>query len=95
MLTVDNRRVAPRHRVLKDGKIVLLNNWSVVDCTVRDISDSGARLVCRDQAAVPQDFRLLLLSEQTIRSCTVVWRRGDEVGVHFTGEARRAPPRKW
>jgi hypothetical protein len=95
MLTVDDKRHALRHRVLKEGKIVLLNNWSVVDCCVRDISDTGARLRCKDQVAVPQEFRLLLAAENTIRDCTVVWRRDDLIGVQFTSEPRRAPPRKW
>ena len=91
----DNRRRSPRHRVLKDGKIVSRNNWSVVDCCIRDLSDTGARITCEDPVAVPNDFRLLLPASLTIRDAHVVWRRDNQVGIHFTGPARPAPPRKW
>jgi hypothetical protein len=90
-----DKRIAPRHRVLKDGKIVMLNNWSVVDCTIRDQSENGARLRCRDPAAVPNVFRLLIPHDHTIRDAEVVWRRDDQVGVRFTGPAKIPPPRKW
>ena len=91
----ENKRRSPRHRVLKDGKIVLKNNWSVVDCCVRDLSDTGARLTCQDPLAVPNEFRLLFPATLTIRDAAVVWRRNDQVGVHFTSPSRKAPPRKW
>ena len=70
------KRAAPRHKVLKDGKIVTMNHWSVVDCCVKDISESGARIKCQDQAAVPSEFRLLIPTRRTIRDARVVWRQG-------------------
>ena len=91
----DNKRRSPRHRVLKDGKIVMKNNWSVVDCCIRDLSDTGARLTCQDPLAVPNEFSLLFPATLMIRDAAVVWRRNDQVGVHFTSAARKAPPRKW
>lgn len=90
----ENRK-SPRRKVLKDGKIVIMNNWSLIDCCVRNLSDTGARLRCDDALSVPEEFRLLIPSDQWIRDAKVVWRRDGCVGVHFTGEARRAPPRKW
>lgn len=82
-------------RVLKEGKAVSLDYCSVTDCLVRDLSETGARLKCADQNAVPDQFRLLLPYDSTIRDAAVVWRRADMIGVRFTGEAKRAPPRKW
>jgi hypothetical protein len=94
MDNVDKRR-SPRHRVLKDGKIVMLNNWSVVDCCVRDVSETGARISCQDPAAVPNEFRLLIPHDKLIRDVRVMWRRGDTCGVQFTSVAKIPPPRKW
>lgn len=91
----DNHRIARRQRVLKDGKIVFNANSSVVDCTIRDMSEIGARIICRDQLAVPGDCRLVTLSDNQIRDVKVMWRRGDQLGLRFTGKALRAPPRKW
>ena len=89
-----NKRHLSRQRVLKSAKIVSLNNWSVMDCTVRDLSDTGARLICKDQAGLANEFRFLLPSENTICNAKVVWRRGDLVGIQFTSEKTRAPVRK-
>ncbi|MBI2719137.1 MAG: PilZ domain-containing protein [Rhizobiales bacterium] len=94
-MAYDDKRSARRMRVLKDGKIVTMNNRSVIDCAVRDLSETGARLRCQDQAAVPNEFRLLLPHDKTIRDAKVVWRRDDHVGIAFTGPAKLAPPRKW
>lgn len=90
----DNKRIAPRNRVLKSAKIVHLSNWSLVDCIIRDISETGAKLIIGDQVAVPNEFRFLVSSENTIRNAQVVWRRGDMIGITFTSEKTGAPVRK-
>lgn len=95
MLARDDLRRTSRHRVLKEGKIVMLNNWSVVDCSVRDLSETGARIRCKDQRAVPSEFKLLMLADNRIRDARVVWRKDDQLGLQFTGEWKTAPPRKW
>jgi len=88
-------RIARRHRVLKQGKILLANNLSVVSCTIRDMSETGARIVCGDQSAVPTGFRFVTPADNMIRDAEVAWRRGAEIGIRFTSGARRAPERKW
>ncbi len=93
-VTIENKRIAQRMRVLKGAKIVSMNQWSVVDCTVRDLSETGAKIICGDQAAVANEFRFLIPSENTIRNARVVWRRGDLLGIEFTSEKTRAPARK-
>lgn len=94
-MTTEDKRVAPRSRILKDGKIVSMNYGSVVDCSVRDLSATGALIRCNNQNAMPDEFQLLIQSDNWIRSVKVMWRRNDLAGLQFTGEARRAPPRKW
>ena len=90
-----NKRVAPRQRVLKQGKILLPNNMTVIDCTVRDLSETGAKLLCPDPGAIPNEFRLVTTADRTMRDVKVAWRRPDMVGVHFTSEPRKAPLLKW
>ena len=85
------KRAARRQRVLKDGKVVLPNQASVVDCTIRDMSPTGARLVCLDQQAVPDSFALVTVSSRLMCEVTVRWRRGDAIGVEFVGEPQFAP----
>lgn len=65
-----------------------------MDCTVRDISETGARLMCADPLSVANVFRFLLPAENTIRDARVVWRRDGMVGIEFTSEKMKAPARK-
>jgi hypothetical protein len=91
----DNKRIATRSKTLKSAKVVHLTKWLVVDCAVRDISATGAKLQCKDQMAVPNEIRFLLVSDNTIRKAKVAWRRDDLIGIEFTSEAERAPPRRF
>jgi PilZ domain len=89
----EEHRVAPRHRVLKSAKIVL-DGWRAIDCTVRDISDTGAKLRIDGTVALPHKFQLLFITENMIRPVQIAWKLQDTIGVAFTGEATRAPLRK-
>lgn len=90
----DSRR-GRRQKVLKAGKIVLHGNLSVVDCTIRDISDTGAKLSTINAVAIPAEFKLVVLADNIMRDVKVAWRKEAILGVKFTSEAKRAPPRKW
>ena len=90
----DQRRGATRRRTLKTATIVRLDNMSVVSCILRDVSETGARLRCLDQTAVPKEFYLVFPVENTRCLARVVWRRGDEIGIHFVSEKEAAPRRK-
>jgi PilZ domain len=90
----DDKRRAPRPRVLKGAKIVALDQWLLVDCHIRDVSETGAKIICKDQLSVPTEFRLPIPKDNTIQTARVVWRKGDMVGVTFTSERTRAPARK-
>ena len=87
----DDKRNIRRQRVLKEGRIVTFDNQSIVNCTVRDLSATGARLKCGDQASVPSEFRLQVGNERTMRPAQTVWRRGNEIGIIFTGDPIPTP----
>lgn len=86
------QRCAQRHRLLKDGRIVIHRGWSLIDCAIRDTSASGARLSIKLQCELPQKFDLLYVTEEKLVPCEVRWRRGDRLGVRFSGPFRKAPP---
>jgi hypothetical protein len=80
---VDRRRVA-RQKSLLRGTIHFNNRRSALDCTIRDISPYGARLIFSDAVTVPDVFELNIpQKEQTLRS-HAIWRHGHEVGVAFS-----------
>lgn len=88
-------RIARRHRVLKQGKILLPNGLTVIDCAIRDMSETGAKLQCADQGAIPNSFRLVFTADRTMRDAEVIWRRPELIGVRFTSEIRKAPLLRW
>ena len=79
----DERRGAPRQRVLKGAKIVYGNFMFVLDCTVRDISATGARLRLPNETPVPSNFHVFIKENQTICAAHLVWRDGKDMGVAF------------
>jgi hypothetical protein len=49
-------RIAPRYRVFKAAKIEF--GGSAIDCTVRDLSTTGAALEVSSQIGIPAKFTL-------------------------------------
>jgi hypothetical protein len=94
-MTDSEHRIARRQRVLKSAKLIFNNNQAVFDCSVKDMSATGAKLSVKNSVSIPDDVRFMLTQENTIRDAKVVWRRGDLIGVHFLSDAVRAPARKF
>jgi PilZ domain len=74
-------RNAPRRRVLKTGLIELAD--TCIECTVRDLSGSGAALEVVTPLYIPDRFTLFIPSEQLKRKCRIAWRTGSRMGVTF------------
>lgn len=79
----DNKRRSPRQRVLKAGKIAYANGSIVIDCTIRNLSDTGARLQVPTSVAIPDRFEFVEAASAKRRPATVMWRRGDLMGIRF------------
>src|SRR3954452_1380002 len=76
------RGVTGRNKTMKSAKIVFNKNQSVLDCFVRDLSPTGAKLSVGDLAAVPRNF-ILELHDGTRHDCERVRAMGLEIGVRF------------
>jgi len=90
----ENSRRATRQRVLKTAKIFRMNGAHAVDCTVRDMSETGARVICKDQLALPNELQFVLPGDGFMHIGRVVWRRGDLAGIHFLSERSAAPTQR-
>lgn len=75
-------RTKLRKRVLWGGIIASTDGSKTLNCAIRDISDSGARLSVRDQN-VPAKFYLIHLRDRLGYDAKTVWKKGTEVGVEF------------
>jgi hypothetical protein len=76
------RRTNSRSKTLKSAKIVFNKNQSVIDCFVRDLSPTGAKLKLGDLIPLPKMF-VLELHDGTRYDCERVRSMGQEVGVRF------------
>ena len=81
MSTSDEHRVSPRHRVLKSGTIDF--GGGAIDCTIRNLSNSGAALEVVSPVGIPDHFDLVILAEHLHRPCRVIWRKEKRIGVAF------------
>jgi hypothetical protein len=89
---MSERRVAPRQKSFLRGCIYFNNRRSVMDCLIRDLTDTGARIIFSHAVNVPDIVELYIPQrEQTLRA-HVKWRRGDDVGLDFTEQEAAASP---
>lgn len=72
-----------RRRVLKGAQIAFNGGHSIIDCTVRELSDAGALLHVISTANVPEEFKLGILADQVHRLCKVTARRDTQLEVVF------------
>ncbi|HEY8267269.1 MAG TPA: PilZ domain-containing protein [Xanthobacteraceae bacterium] len=77
-----NRRVEPRLRTLKAGKIVFNNHFSVFDCVVRNMTKHGACIEVANTLDVPAVFDLIF-ADGSKHFCNLRWRYNNRIGVEF------------
>lgn len=75
------RRHQIRARTLKSARILL--NQSVIDCVVRDLSQTGACLKVESTLGIPDRFDVMFDVDKSIRPCRLVWHKGKQIGVEF------------
>ena len=80
--TVNERRAAPRYRVLKSGMLAFSGGGGI-DCMVRNISYRGARLDVAAPIGLPASFTLVIETDRFMRRCRAVWNSEKRIGVAF------------
>jgi len=79
---VVNERRAPRRRTLLSGKAVF-GEGQVVDCTIRDLSKTGARIRLAQGDCVPTNLFLLELRSAIAYKARVSWIKAPDFGLEF------------
>ena len=86
---MNDHRQHKRFRTLKEGRIIDPPGWTTLDCTIRDISLTGARVQLVSAINIPDEFELLIAREDMIIPAWRRWQRGISVGLELTGPNRR------
>jgi hypothetical protein len=82
--TAEHRRAA-RHRVLLSGVVAHGPAGMTLDCAVRDLSETGARIRLTSPEDIWPPVALLILKTDKAYEAQIAWRHDNEVGLNFTG----------
>jgi PilZ domain len=74
-------RSTQRNRIFKGGAIEF--DGAIIDCTIRNVSATGAALDVESPVGIPEQFTLFVNADQTQRRCRIVWRKDKRIGVRF------------
>ena len=77
------RRSIGRTKILKAALLLFSEKTGVQSCTVRDVTNSGAGIIGQNLQIMPLDFALSFDGFRTLRSCRLIWRQNDLLGVAF------------
>jgi hypothetical protein len=92
-IRMNERRISTRQKSFLRGCIYYNKRRSAMDCLIRDISASGARLIFSTAVSIPDVVELYIPQKEETLRAHVQWRRDGEVGVAFAkGAQAPAPP---
>lgn len=83
------KRSIPRPRVLKAGTIAF--GGAAIDCTVRNVTATGALLEVESPLGIPHHFVLVIPSDGVSRSVRLIWASERRIGVRFDRTDDGAP----
>ncbi len=83
---MNERRISQRQKSFLKGVILFNKRTSSVDCTVRDLSPGGARVVIAPGVTIPEFFEFHIPSKDQYLDARQVWRTPNELGLAFGRE---------
>lgn len=78
-----DRRTERRVSTHLPGVIATLDGLAEYDCTIRDLSENGARVTLPKGALLPNEIYLMHVKERTAYRAQAVWRLDASMGVKF------------
>jgi hypothetical protein len=78
-----DERNLKRTRVVRSAKIITAHYAHMIDCTILDLTNRGAAVDIAGAFVLPDSFLLTLDRGRTLRTCRVIWRRNERLGVAF------------
>ena len=91
MMMVEARQ-GERVRALLRARIIFNNQNSTIDCTIKNISTSGAKIDLGNSASVPAEFDLEVPQRGRTYRARIVWRDASALGVTFVEDTAARQP---
>lgn len=76
-------RNTARKRVLFRGCVVYSCGSHYFNCSIKDISDAGARIGIPEDQLCPDRVHLINISQQIAYEGAVIWRKRREIAIRF------------
>jgi len=78
-----DKRASDRIRSFLRAQIIFNNRMTTIDCIVKNISSTGARVALSDTLAVPTEFDIYIPQRGRSHHARLVWRDKDSIGIDF------------
>ena len=78
-----DRRTSDRIRSFLRAQIIFNNRMSTIDCIIKNISSTGARVALDDTLAVPTEFDIYIPQRGRSHHARLIWRDKDAIGIDF------------
>ena len=82
----DEQRRRPRKRTLYNARVVFNNRFSTIECTVRDLSEAGARISFPHPTPLPPEVELEIFKIGQSFRARVMWSEEKSHGLMFINE---------
>ncbi|QFU18128.1 hypothetical protein GDR74_12685 [Microvirga thermotolerans] len=77
------RRASRRFPTHLEGRISHADHPFVIDCVVRDLSETGVRIALSEPGEIPLEFDLEIPDQGASATVRLVWTNGTELGGMF------------
>ena len=81
-----DRRAEGRRRTYLGAQVVFNRRLNIYDCLVRDLSDTGAKLLFANPAMIPDGVEVTFNRGGESRRAEVMWRSKFAVGIRFASQ---------
>lgn len=81
---------AERVRTILGARAVFNNGRSAIDCQIRNLSETGARLSLNEGLSLPGAFDLEIPTRNRTHHVQLRWRTKDAAGVQFVDDSLKA-----
>jgi hypothetical protein len=86
----NDARRAERVRTILGARAIFNSGLSSIDCQIRNLSATGARLALNEGLSLPSSFELEIPTRNKTHRVVLCWRTKDAAGVHFIDDSARA-----
>jgi hypothetical protein len=82
---------ATRQKAFLKAMVRTQNGAVTMECTVRNISSTGAKIEISKSCVLPAEFELEIPQRNTVMHCHLIWRNDEAAGIRFEDKSSQEP----